>query len=120
MGVKFSNATSGLIVISWPYQAGWKGPRVVQKSACFTFTFIFVSCLFSRGLSAETNLAAYRPLTPVQPSSSDSLLLAVESGADVVWSGGPAPWVDKPEGFFAKLEVGDESVIKAGPRLASR
>ena len=43
------------------------------------------------------------------------LVLALESSADVVWVGGPNPWLTAPEKHFHKVSLGegdDESVVK--------
>ena len=52
-------------------------------------------------LSNEITLAAYKPLAPVQPASGETLL-SVESSLQIVWAGGPLPWINKPEYHFFK------------------
>lgn len=69
-------------------------------------------------LHDSVTIAAFKPLLPVQPFEGDALL-AVESSLNIVWAGGPLPWIKKPESHFHKLSVQDESIVKAGPRILS-
>ncbi len=83
--------------------------RVAAKSTGFSR----VRAQYSPAYSDEIKVGAYRPLAPLQPSNGDALL-AVDSGMHVVWSGGPEPWVDRPEMHFHKLHVQDDSVVRKG------
>ena len=52
-------------------------------------------------LMDEVMLAAFKPLVPVQPASGETLL-SVESSLQIVWGGGPLPWINKPEYHYHK------------------
>ena len=61
-------------------------------------------------LRDEITVGAYNPLTPVQPSLRETgkegvVVLALESSLDIVWSGGPKPWINKPESHFYDIAV---------------
>ncbi len=67
-------------------------------------------------LTDKATIAAYKPLTVAQPSSGKTLL-GIDSSIQVVWSGGPLPWVKKPEYHFSRLTVKDPQVATAGKRV---
>ena len=62
-------------------------------------------------LSDSITIAVYDPLEPLQPHESSTVVLAVGSSLDIVWSGGPQPWIFKPEEHFHNLEL-KESVVE--------
>ena len=62
-------------------------------------------------LSDSITIAVYDPLEPLQPHESSTVVLAVGSSLDIVWSGGPQPWIFKPEEHFHSLEL-KESVVE--------
>ena len=65
-----------------------------------TYTFPALAGNTTR-LTDDITLAAFKPLAPVQPSSGETLL-SVESSLQIVWTGGPLPWINKPEYHFLK------------------
>ncbi len=72
-------------------------------------------------ISDSITLAAYEPLQTVQPLvSSDSttatVVLSVGASYDIVWSGGPQPWVLRPESHFHMVNVKDANLVEADER----
>ena len=55
-------------------------------------------------------IGVYDPLKPVQPTSGNTVV-AVGSSVDIVWSGGPQPWILSPESHFHKLTLKDTSLL---------
>ena len=61
-------------------------------------------------LSDSITIAVFDPLKPLQPLESSTVVLAVGSSLDIVWSGGPQPWIFKPEEHFHNLELKEAMV----------
>ena len=55
-------------------------------------------------------IAAFKPLTPLQPYNGVALL-AVDSSLDLAWSGGPNPWASQGEKHFAEISIGDNTIV---------
>ena len=62
-------------------------------------------------ISDSITVGVYDPLEPIQPFESSTVVLSVGSSLDIVWSGGPQPWLFRPEGHFHSLEL-KESLIE--------
>lgn len=69
-------------------------------------------------ISDTITIAAFDPLLPVQPTSS-STVIALGASVDVVWSGGPQPWIFRPESHYRNLEVKESSLIEVAEEKAS-
>ena len=55
-------------------------------------------------------VAVYDPLQPVQPYDSATVVLSVGSTLDIVWSGGPQPWIFRPDEHFHNLELQETTI----------
>ena len=62
-------------------------------------------------ISDSITIGVYDPLEPIQPFESSTVVLSVGSSLDIVWSGGPQPWLFRPEEHFHSLEL-KESLIE--------
>lgn len=60
-------------------------------------------------LSAKITIAAYLPLRPVDPVS--VAVVTLGSSKDMIFEGGPRPWVLEPSKFFCNLRAEDETSI---------
>ena len=56
-------------------------------------------------------IGVYDPLTPVQPNSGTTVV-AVGSSVDIVWSGGPQPWILSPESHVHELIIEDTGILE--------
>ncbi len=88
------------------------------KAPGFSTVEVSYSGSGSGRLSDKATVAAYKPLAPVQPASG-SALLGVDSNLQVAWTGGPLPWVNKPEYHYHKLSVDDRDLVRVSGRLQS-
>ena len=59
-------------------------------------------------LRDEVTVGAYEPLAPIQPKS--ELVLAIDSSADIVWVGGPHPWLNNPENHFHQVSTCNQAI----------
>jgi len=70
-------------------------------------------------LKAFRQFATYEALEPVHPppvgnsQAAPQLVLPVGSSRNVLFKGGPHPWVGKPSFFFTDAEAEDEDVVRA-------
>ena len=55
-------------------------------------------------VSDFVTLGVLEPLAPVQPQQGTAVL-SVGSSVDIVWKGGPQPWILNPESHFHNLKV---------------
>ena len=62
-------------------------------------------------LRDTATIAAFNPLTPLQPASG-STLLAIDSSLQIAWTGGPNPWTAQGQSHFVDLKVGDDNVVE--------
>ncbi|XP_014675942.1 PREDICTED: nuclear pore membrane glycoprotein 210-like [Priapulus caudatus] len=60
-------------------------------------------------LEAVATVAAYKPLVPLDPEQ--VAVVAVGSSKQVVFEGGPQPWVLDPAGFYRHLKLEDDSFL---------
>ncbi|XP_034551492.1 nuclear pore membrane glycoprotein 210 isoform X2 [Notolabrus celidotus] len=60
-------------------------------------------------LSAKITIAAYLPLKAVDPAS--VAVVTLGSSKDMLFEGGPRPWVLEPSKFFCNLRAEDESSV---------
>ena len=69
-------------------------------------------------LRDTATIAAFNPLTPLQPSSGTTLL-AIDSSLQIAWTGGPNPWTAQGQSHFVDLSIGDDKVVEVKKREPS-
>ena len=69
-------------------------------------------------LKDQVTIAAYNPLSPLQPSNGETVL-AVDSTLQIVWSGGPNPWTSQGETHFADIKIEDDGIISVSKKTPS-
>ncbi len=69
-------------------------------------------------VSDFVTVAVLDPLAPIQPESGTTIL-SVGSSLDIVFKGGPGPWIHSPESHFHNVKVQDESLIELQERKSS-
>ncbi|KAJ6668381.1 hypothetical protein lerEdw1_015758 [Lerista edwardsae] len=80
------------------------GVRV--KAEVQGYTALVVSYTHGRiHLSASITIAAYQPLTAIDPVS--FALVTLGSSKDILFEGGPRPWVQEPSKFFRNISAED-------------
>ena len=63
-------------------------------------------------LEKEIVLGAFRPLEPIQPSTGDVVLLVPDASLQLVWTGGPHPWITQPEHHFYDLKIDGGDAVR--------
>uniref|UniRef100_A0A3Q3XAI0 BIG2 domain-containing protein n=1 Tax=Mola mola TaxID=94237 RepID=A0A3Q3XAI0_MOLML len=95
----------GELAPSWAYCSG-----VRAKALASGFTMLTVS--YTHGnlhLSAKITIAAYLPLKAVDPVS--VAVVTLGSSKDMLFEGGPRPWVLEPSKFFCNLRAEDKASV---------
>ncbi|XP_056100665.1 nuclear pore membrane glycoprotein 210 [Rhinichthys klamathensis goyatoka] len=91
-----------------PGQGHCSGVRV--KALTPGYTNLLVSYTHSNvHLSAKITIAAYPPLKPVDPVA--VAVVTLGSSKDMLFEGGPRPWVLEPSKFFRNLTAEDHSSV---------
>ncbi|XP_069952997.1 nuclear pore membrane glycoprotein 210, partial [Cherax quadricarinatus] len=76
------------------------------------FSAVKVSYQSTKGeLAASTVVAAFRPLTPINPSSGRTVL-ALGSSRIILFEGGPLPWISKPSSHTAKVKIDNTDMVR--------
>ncbi|XP_058809329.1 nuclear pore membrane glycoprotein 210 isoform X2 [Phymastichus coffea] len=70
-----------------------------------------VSVTYGRNLTDNVTVSAYEPLVVVHPIKAETLL-AVGSSRNIIFKGGPRPWVDSTYGYQREAHVTDNNIIE--------
>lgn len=60
----------------------------------------------------SVTIATFKPLAPLHPASGETVL-AVGSSRQIVFVGGPRPWLGRPSEHVRQIDVGKSSGDKA-------
>lgn len=83
-------------------------------------TVSYVEPSTGRNLKAVTHISTYRNLETIFPAPNPKsnnrreapLIMSIGSSSDVVFRGGPTPWMSKPSAHYKQVEVDDPEIVK--------
>lgn len=100
-----------------PQESGSCGQLRIVGNKAGASTLVTISFMLSNGTSikAVKLISVYRNLEPIEPVRRNDgkvgVVLAIGTTRNIIWGGGPVPWVGKPSSYYKKVGSNDEAVM---------